>query len=119
MTNLIKDINDLKELVDISAQSGTVTKIPQEVYDNAKAIVNRYPHEFSDKKYIVFGSYGGIVFESIDEVVSITIHSKTFSFSVKTVKEDGTEKLLYQNSIELTEDNFKKALEFIDKYKKR
>ena len=54
MTNLIKDINDLKELVDISAQSGTVTKIPQEVYDNAKAIVNRYPHEFSDKKYIVF-----------------------------------------------------------------
>jgi hypothetical protein len=117
--SLIEDLNDLKELVDISSEDGTVTKITQEVYNNAKDIVNRYPQEFNNKKYAVFGYYGGVVFESVDEVVSITIHSETFSFSVKTVKVDGTEKLLYQNSIELTEDNFKKALEFIDKYRKR
>lgn len=117
--SLIKDLDDLKELVDVSSKVGTVTKITQEVYDNAKDIVNKYPHEFNDKKYVVFGYYGGVLFESVDDIVSITIHSKTFSFSVKTVKVNGTEKLLYQNSIELTDDNFKKALEFIDKYRKR
>ena len=117
--SLIEDLNNLKEIVDVSSEIGTVTKITQEVYDNAKDIVNKYPHEFNDKKYVVFGYHGGVLFESVDEMVSITIHSKTFSFSVKTVRVDGTEKSLYQNSIELTDDNFKKALEFIDKYRKR
>jgi len=117
--SLIEDLNNLKEIVDVSSEIGTVTKITQEVYDNAKDIVNKYPHEFNDNKYVVFGYYGGVVFESVDDIVSITIHSKTFSFSVKTVRVDGTEKSLYQNSIELTDDNFKKALEFIDKYRKR